>query len=127
MSTASSSFQWGQVAPFALVRPAPDATYFSPKAPTTLSDDLVDATVEILRKSAELSVDDGVMIDVSPGARGNNPLGTDTGSGYTINPITGLPYAPNLVKRGDFTRALAEFWADGPTSETPPLALGRAL
>jgi hypothetical protein len=25
-----------------------------------------------------------------------------------------------LVKRGDFARVLAEFWADGPNSETPP-------
>ena len=27
---------------------------------------------------------------------------------------------PDVVKRGDFTRALTEFWADGPKSETPP-------
>ena len=26
----------------------------------------------------------------------------------------GQPYAPNLVPRGDYTRVLAEFWADGP-------------
>ena len=25
-----------------------------------------------------------------------------------------------MVKRGDYTRGLAEFWADGPDSETPP-------
>ena len=25
-----------------------------------------------------------------------------------------------MVKRGDYTRVLAEFWADGPDSETPP-------
>ncbi len=30
------------------------------------------------------------------------------------------PYAPNQVLRGDFARVLAEFWADGPESETPP-------
>ena len=24
------------------------------------------------------------------------------------------------MPRGDYTRVLAEFWADGPTSETPP-------
>jgi len=36
------------------------------------------------------------------------------------NPTTGLPYAPNIVKRGDYTRVIAEFWADGPDSETPP-------
>ena len=42
------------------------------------------------------------------------------GHGYAVNPITGLPYAPNVVKLGDYARALSEFWADGPTSETPP-------
>ena len=25
-----------------------------------------------------------------------------------------------LVKRGDYARVVAEFWADGPESETPP-------
>src|SRR5205085_11063753 len=30
------------------------------------------------------------------------------------------PFAPDVVKVGDFTRSLAEFWADGPDSETPP-------
>jgi hypothetical protein len=25
-----------------------------------------------------------------------------------------------MVKRSDYFRVLAEFWADGPTSETPP-------
>jgi hypothetical protein len=34
--------------------------------------------------------------------------------------VTGLPYAPDLVLRADFQRAIAEFWADGPNSETPP-------
>src|SRR6185436_1646749 len=26
----------------------------------------------------------------------------------------------NVVLRGDFARVLAEYWADGPSSETPP-------
>ena len=29
------------------------------------------------------------------------------------------PYEPQMVPRGDYTRCLAEFWADGPDSETP--------
>ena len=33
---------------------------------------------------------------------------------------TRAPYAANVVPRGDFGRVLAEFWADGPRSETPP-------
>jgi hypothetical protein len=31
-----------------------------------------------------------------------------------------VPYAPNIVPAGDYYRVLAEFWADGPQSETPP-------
>ena len=42
------------------------------------------------------------------------------GTGYTTNPRTGLPYVSQTVLRGDFARVLAEFWADGPKSETPP-------
>jgi hypothetical protein len=60
------------------------------------------------------------MIDISPGVRGNNPLGANTGTGHAVNPATGQPYAPNVMKRGDFGRVLAEYWADGPRSETPP-------
>ena len=46
--------------------------------------------------------------------------GGDPGTGRTQNPKTGLPYEPNIVKRSDYARVLAEFWADGPDSETPP-------
>lgn len=46
--------------------------------------------------------------------------GGDKGEGHDLNPVTGLPYVPNLVKRSDYARILAEFWADGPDSETPP-------
>jgi hypothetical protein len=79
---------------------------------------------------------DGVMWDISPASIGNvqqlpktfaehrnfyNLLdGGDTGEGYDINPRTGQPYVPQIVPRGDYTRALTEFWADGPASETPP-------
>lgn len=40
--------------------------------------------------------------------------------GYTVNPATGKPYEPQLVPLADYARAIAEFWADGPHSETPP-------
>ena len=59
-------------------------------------------------------------MDISPGAFGNNTLGANDGVGHAHNPVTGAPYETNLVKRGDFARVLAEFWADGPNSETPP-------
>lgn len=86
--------------------------------------------------SSHLDPGDGVMIDISPLAQGNVQeypttaagmrdfynleMGGDTGLGREVNPITGMPYAPNIVARGDYTRVLAEFWADGPGSETPP-------
>ena len=34
--------------------------------------------------------------------------------------MTGQPYKPEVVLRADFARVMAEFWADGPKSETPP-------
>ena len=46
--------------------------------------------------------------------------GGDAGEGHDINPATGEPYIPQFVKRADYSRILAEFWADGPDSETPP-------
>lgn len=85
---------------------------------------------------AHLDGQDTVMWDISPGAMGNVTSlpqtfeeypafynmfeGGDNSTGHPLNPVTGLPYEPQLVKRGDFTRVLAEFWADGPSSETPP-------
>jgi hypothetical protein len=113
--------QWGAVTPFSLVRPSGGAPYLDiGHPPTALDAQLVDAAVDIIRKSAELDIDDGATIDISPGSYGNNPLGTNEGAGHPLNPATGEPYAPQIVKRGDFTRTLAEFWADGPKSETPP-------
>ena len=86
--------------------------------------------------SGHLHSDDTVMWDISPASRGNNLSypshysdhdnfykyieGGDISTGRAVNPSTGLPYDPQLVKRGDYTRVLAEFWADGPASETPP-------
>jgi hypothetical protein len=74
----------------------------------------------VIRRSAQLDPHDGVSIDIGPGARGANSLGANDGRGHNVNPATGRPYAPNVVPRGDFARALAEYWADGPRSETPP-------
>ncbi len=74
----------------------------------------------VIRYSSQLTTADGVMIDISPATLGDNSLGSNDGHGYTLNPVTGQPYASNIVLRGDFTRALTEFWADGPSSETPP-------
>ena len=81
---------------------------------------------------------DGVTKDISPNSIGNvDPAllpttfeeykefydifdGGDSGPGYSVNPITGLPYEEQIVPRADYTRVLSEYWADGPQSETPP-------
>jgi hypothetical protein len=88
--------------------------------------------------SSHLDPNDATTIDISPGALGNFDLsnypetfeeyqafydftnGGDASTGHALNPATGLPYEPNVVKRSDYARVLAEFWADGPDSETPP-------
>ncbi|MEZ4632323.1 MAG: vanadium-dependent haloperoxidase [Deinococcales bacterium] len=88
--------------------------------------------------SSHLDPSDGVMIDISPAAFGNLSLedlpkdhaelhkfynfleGGDISQGHKLNPYTGQPYQPQIVPRGDYTRVLAEFWADGLDSETPP-------
>jgi hypothetical protein len=84
--------------------------------------------------SSHLDPSDGVMWDISPASIGNAPLadpddyaayynladGGDWGPGHDVNPATGKPYEPQMVPRGDYARILAEFWADGPDSETPP-------
>lgn len=46
--------------------------------------------------------------------------GGDPSTGHSLNPVTQKPYTPQVVKLGDYARILAEFWADGPNSETPP-------
>ncbi len=112
---------WRDVTPFALERPEGGGPYLDiGDPPTQLDDALVEAVVRVIRKTAELDISDGVQWDISPGGYGNNGLGADDGAGRPQNPITGQPYEPEPVLRGDFARVLAEFWADGPASETPP-------
>ncbi len=114
---------WGHVRSFALPA-SPDGTPIDPGPPPLLGEatdgDYKQAAVQIIRYSSELDPNDGATIDISPGALGDNTLGTNDGDGHDANPATGMPYAPNVVPRGDFTRVLAQFWADGPASETPP-------
>ncbi len=86
--------------------------------------------------SSHLDPQDSVMWDISPASIGNLPAlpqtfeemlnfyhlaeGGDTSVGHEMNPVTGEAYEPQMVPRGDYARILAEFWADGPDSETPP-------
>ena len=81
---------------------------------------LKDQIVEIIRDSSLLDPAWGTMIDVSPAALGGNDLGTNDGSGHTVNPVTGQPYPAQMVNQADFMRVATQFWADGPASETPP-------
>ena len=119
---------WGGVTPFALqpsdMDVARPGVYLNPAAPPYLNG-VGDANFrsgheDVVLKTSILTPDDGVMIDISPAAMGNSTLGTNDGTGRPLNPATGLPYPPNVVKRGDWARCLAEFWADGPNSTTPP-------
>jgi hypothetical protein len=116
--------QWLGVRPFALVRADPAKPWIDPGAPPHLLGNgdaqYRDEVVDLIRRSRELSADDDVVVDISPGVLGANRLGANDGSGHPLNPVTGQPYASNRVKRSDFARVLAEFWADGPDSETPP-------
>ena len=116
---------WGQVTGFALPPAGPSRLPIDPGPPPLLGDPASDAAfkqaaLEVLRYSALLDPTDGVVVDASPGTLGANPLGTYDGTGHSLNPVTGEPYEPNPVLRADLARALAEFWADGPNSETPP-------
>jgi hypothetical protein len=114
---------WGHVRSFALA-PSETGTPIDPGPPPLLGSAsdaaFKEAAVEIIRYSSQLDAADGVRVDIGPGALGDNPLGTNDGNGHDVNPATGQPYAPNVVLRADYQRALAEYWADGPKSETPP-------
>ena len=118
--------------------------YHDPGPPVMLSDSIPDESSEAYKWGntlvsiwgSHLDPDDGMMIDISPTTIGNissfptsfaeyqefyNYLeGGDASKGHNINPITNAPYPENIVPRGDYARVLAEFWADGPDSETPP-------
>ena len=128
VADASQEFidpHWGGVAGFALPPAGTGRLPMDPGPPPYLGDpptdaEFKDAAVEVIRFSSLLDPVAAPTIDISPAGNGANPLGTNDGAGYDVNPVTGEPYAPNLVNAADFGRVLAEFWADGPDSETPP-------
>ena len=117
--------------------------YHDPGAPAYLEEDGSELSAEyqwgnslVSIWSSHLDPADGVMWDISPGSIGNIPElpttitglrdfynlldGGDPSLGWDANPKTGEPYPAQMVPRGDYARVLAEFWADGPDSETPP-------
>ena len=92
----------------------------------------------VISWSAHLDPSNDDFINISPNSIGNVDItdypsnfeeyknfynfknGGDVGKGHSLNPKTQQPYKDNIVKKGDYSRVLAEFWADGPDSETPP-------
>jgi len=118
--------------------------YFDPGPPPfflktdkTLNEDFVWNHSLVSIWASHLDPDDGVIWDISPGGIGDlviknkennleglkniyNINGGDNSPGHPLNPFTGKKYIKNLVPRGDYSRVIAEFWADGPDSETPP-------
>ena len=125
--------EWGAVAPFALRDTSRKVykrkgkkyvVYHDPGPPPLLGgvgdEEYRAGFAQVVEWRRLLDPTDGRMSDIGRSARGNNPLGTNDGTGHTVNPSTGRPYAPQVVPAGDYYRVLAEFWADGPDSETPP-------
>ncbi|MBV8716714.1 MAG: vanadium-dependent haloperoxidase [Chloroflexi bacterium] len=112
---------WGGVRAFALPSGGAERLPLDPGPPPHYGDSAyAQEALAVVRDSAALDTTDASTQDISPGSLGNNTLGTNDGHGRPVNPFTNQPYAPDVVNRGDFARSLAEFWADGPNSETPP-------
>lgn len=139
--------EWGNIEPFALSKKDSVVlqrdnqqyrVYFDPGAPALFANDAAKYAwghSMVAVWSSHLDPADGIRWDISPAAIGKSaPLpdkenlqkfynyasGGTNQVGYSINPVTNKPYKPNHVLRGDYTRVVAEFWADGPDSETPP-------
>jgi hypothetical protein len=111
---------WGSVTPFAMKRTSSAVPWHDPGPTPRIGAAMKDWLVEVVRKTSAVDPSDLTTVDISPGSYGHNPLGTNDGKGWSTNPVTGAPYPPQVVSRADFARVMAEFWADGPKSETPP-------
>jgi hypothetical protein len=149
-SPAFQNAEWGAVTPFALTSSDRQireragkkfSFYFDPGPPPALDSANLESTQLyqwgfslVSEWAAHHDLEDDEWIDISPKSLGNLASYPATrqemqqyyqwenclGKGYGVNPKTGKPYVAQRVRRGDFTRVLAEFWADGPKSETPP-------
>jgi len=115
---------WGIVRPFALDSLNGSDLHIDPGQPPQwggASEAAYKAgNLDVIRFSSLLDPNQSEIIDISPSAYGNSTLGTNDGSGRATNPFTMQAYPPNEVLHADLGRVLAEFWADGPDSETPP-------
>jgi hypothetical protein len=116
------------VTPFSLEREDPTKPWLDPfGGPSRLSFGGQQSPTDAVVKSDMLALliasshlHSTAVVDISPGRLGNNPLGSDEGGGHPLNHVSGQPYAVNPVRLGDYARVIAEYWADGPQSETPP-------
>lgn len=115
---------WGEVQPVTLERTNGQAVYLDPGPPPLLGGagdaEYRSGVVDVIEHSSRLDPLDGNLIDISPASMGNSTLGLNDGTGHAVNPATGQPYVQQLVPHGDYGRVVAEYWADGPDSETPP-------
>ncbi|NIP98734.1 MAG: vanadium-dependent haloperoxidase, partial [Akkermansiaceae bacterium] len=115
---------WGEVWPFALSRQPGQVVHHDPGTPPLLGGagdgEFKAGVAEVIRYSSRLDPATAPVIDCSPGTTGNNSLGRNDGTGHQANPLTGSPYPDNEMNEADYGRVIAEFWADGPDSETPP-------
>src|SRR4029077_3572197 len=95
--------EWGRVTPFALTPVIPGDPGPQPRLGDPTTDPIFKQQVQqLVDLSSALTPDDGVTMDISPALRatkssvpggpGNNPLGTNDGLGYPVNPVTGQPY-----------------------------------
>ncbi len=115
--------------------PGPPAL-LDPEEPTGLEDMYKWGFTMVSVWQSHLDPDDETLWDISPASIGNIPGypesfedydefynyfdGGDPSQGHPVNPKTSEPYEPQIVKRADYGRVLAEYWADGPESYTPP-------
>ncbi|MDT0593771.1 carbohydrate binding domain-containing protein [Glaciecola petra] len=138
--------EWGQVVPFALRQTDLNVNnrdgfdywlYHDPSMPPQVDSGTYKWAFSLVSIwSSYLDPSNNQVIDISPASIGNTQLlpaqfdeyvdyydlnnGFGLNQGYVVNPKTGAPYTPEYVPVGDYTRVLAEYWADGPDSETPP-------
>jgi len=117
------------------------AVHFDPGPPAWMRgngsnpDDYIWNHLTPLIWSSHMDPRDQVMLDISPSALGSAAIrprsnqnlhlyfdqlhGGTNSLGHKTNPTTGETYDSQFVPRGDYTRVIAEYWADGPDSETP--------
>jgi len=115
---------WKSVAPFGLVagdRSPSNGLYFDQGGPPVFGGAASKSdALDLIARNAALDPRVSQPFDIGLGVHHNSPLGTYEMRGYAANPVTGQPYPANPVDLADYARVLAEYWADGPDSETPP-------